>query len=186
MANSQATDIMSWGFDTGLILILNIRTCEVIMKFNQNSAVTCVCFTENDNLSPRLLSGSVDGQIISWDLTSSSFKCKKALFDTSIDFIQFVATDKISEIILCGSHQGNGLRMLAYDDQELGDYRLLKSRQGLRGLVNNIRFINDKHLMVQSDHITGEIFNCWIWNDSASLRLSDKFSVMKVLLFDVY
>jgi hypothetical protein len=120
--------------------------------------------------------------MITWDLTSSSFKCKKMLFKESVDFIQFIATDRVSEVILCGSHKGNGLRMLAYDEQELGDYRVLKSRQGLEGKVSEIRFINDKHLMVQSDDVSGEIFNCWIWNDSASLRLSDKFASNKVFL----
>jgi WD40 repeat protein len=186
MTNSQAQDTMSWGFDTGLIIVLNIRTCEIVLKFNQNSAVTSLCFTENDNLLPRLLSGSSDGQLISWNLTTSSFKCKKMIFSSEINFIQFIATDRVSEIILCGSHRGNGLRMLAYDDQELGDYRILKSRQGLEGFVNEIRFINDKHLMVQSDHESGEIFNCWIWNDSASLRLSDKFSSAKVTCSNLF
>lgn len=180
MANSQAKDTMAWGFDSGLIVILNIRTCHVLMQFRQSSAVTSLCFTQNDNLAPRLLSGAADGYLISWDLTSAVFKCKKQLFDSALSFIHFIATDQVSEVILCGSHQGNGLRMLAYDEQELGDYRLLKTRQGLLGQVQQIRFLNDKHLMVKTDHASGEIFNCWIWNDSASLRLSDKSSASKV------
>lgn len=180
MSNSQAKDTMSWGFSSGLILILNIRTCEIIMKFTQDSEVTSLCFTENDNLAPRLLSGTSDGHLISWDLNTSSFKCKKKIFSRGISFIQFIATDRVSEIILCGSHMGNGLRMLAYDEQELGEYRLLKSRQGVLGNIQQIRFLNDKHLMVRTDDPSGEIFNCWIWNDSASLRLSDKLSGVKV------
>lgn len=183
MANSQAKDTMAWGFSSGLILILNIRTCEILMKFTQDSRVTSLCFTENDNLPPRLLSGTANGTLISWDLNSSSFKCKKKLFSSDISFIQFIATDRVSEIILCGSHKGNGLRMLAFDEQELGEYRLLKSRQGVLGNIRQIRFLNDKHLVVRTDHSEGEVFNCWIWNDSASLRLSDKSSVAKVNVY---
>lgn len=180
MANSQATDTMAWGFDSGLIVVLNIRTCQILMRFRQNSAVMSLCFTQNDNLPPRLLSGGADGHLVSWDLKSAVFKCKKHLFDSGLSFIHFVATDQVSEVILCGSHHANGLRMLSYDEQELGDYRLLKTRQGLLGHVQQTRFLNDKHLMVRTDHVSGEIFNCWIWNDSASLRLSDKTSPNKV------
>lgn len=180
MANSQAMHTMAWGFQSGLIIILNLRTCEIVMKFEQDGPVTSLCFTENDNLAPRLLSGTTSGALISWNLNSSSFQCKKAILGSEISFIHFVATDQVSEVILCGSHSGNGLRLMVYDDQELGEYRLLKSRQGLLGNVEQVRFLNDKHLMVKSDHESGEIFNCWIWNDSASLRLSDKQAVSKV------
>jgi hypothetical protein len=118
--------------------------------------------------------------LVSWDLNSGNFKCKKKVFEEEMNFIYFVATDAVSEVILCGSHKGNGLRMLVYDDNELGDYRLLKSRQGPQGRVVQVRFLNDKHLLLRTDHPSGELFNCWIWNDSASLRLSAKTSSTKV------
>ena len=177
MANSQAQNTMSWGFSSGLIVVLNIRTCEIMMTFRQDSAVTSLCFTENDNLAPRLLSGGADGHLVSWDLNNSTFKCKKKLFDKDTSFVHFVATDQTGEVILCGSHSGNGLRMLAFDEQEMGDYRLLKSRQGVLGKIKQVAFVNDKHVVVATDSPWGEVFNCWVWNDSASLRLSDRQSV---------
>ena len=171
---------MAWGFSSGLILTLNLKTCEILMQFQQDSPVDSLCFTENENLPPRLLSGSGSGNLISWNLNDSTFKCKKKLFNAPLDYLKFVVTDELSEVVLCGSHRGNGMKMMVYDHQELGEYRLLKVKQGPSGKVKKVRFLNDKHLVVLTDSMQSEIYNCWIYNDSASTKLSDKFSKSKV------
>ena len=180
MANSRAINIMAWGFASGLILILNIKKCEILLKFEQDSRVTSICFTENENLTPRLLTGNSNGDLISWNLQTNNFQCKTKIFQRSLDYIQFIATDQLSEMILCGSHKGNAMKMMLYDDQEVGEYRMLKQRQGPLGNVNSVKFFNDKHLILMTDDPNGEILNCWIYNDAASTKLSDKFSKTQV------
>ena len=63
----------------------------------------------------------------------------------------------------------------------VGEFELLKRRIGPQGNVKQLEFFGDKHLAVRTDEASGEIINCWIYNDSASTRLSDKCSNSKVV-----
>lgn len=172
---------MGWGFASGLIVVLNIRTCQVIKKFIQKEAVCCLSFSENENLPPRLFSSDQNGYILSWDLKQGCFRSKSQWSTKPIGYIYFVPTDKDTEIILIGSHQGNTVQMLKSEMEMVGEFELLKRRIGPQGNVKQLEFFGDKHLAVRTDEASGEIINCWIYNDSASTRLSDKCSNSKVV-----
>lgn len=180
LANSSAQNIMAWGFKSGLILVLNIRTCEVIKKFVQKEPVACLSFSENENFDPRLFSTDQKGFILSWDLRKGFFRSKSQWGCGSIDYMHYIPTDSGTEIFLVGSHSGNSVQMLKSEMETVGEFELLKRRVGPQGNVRQVEFFGDKHLAVRTDDTSGEIFNCWVYNDSASTKLSDKCFNSKV------
>ena len=65
---SPVVDIIAVGFESGTILLINIKTNTFIMKFKSNTRINDLSFSNYQDINLSLLVSSGKGEIAFWDL----------------------------------------------------------------------------------------------------------------------
>jgi U3 small nucleolar RNA-associated protein 21 len=191
LEQSPACDVVSVGFESGDILVINLRTDIVLFTFKQDGgAVTSFAFRTDAQSTkfPYLASSSMDGRIFLWNLGT-----KKDSIDIDDDDavdgsrvklerkLQFILDEahmqRVTKLhflhgepILISSSGDNSIKVWIFDSPD-GKCRLLKSRSGHAGTPTRIRYyggITNASAAGNADAASCEIVSC---GDDSTIRL---------------
>ena len=152
MQQSPAYDIMAIGFESGDILLINLKLDKVLFSFKQDGgAVTSLTFRTDNGAEkfPFMVSGTNDGRIHIWNLgtpSSSSNQNGESLerkLQSTVDDAHMSTVSKVQflygEPILISSSSDNSIKVWIFDNPD-GTMRLLRSREGHTGHPLKIRY----------------------------------------------
>ncbi len=147
---SPACDVLAVGFDTGDLLMINLKLDQVIFKFRQKSKVTSITFRTDSqtNEYPFLVSSSDKGHMYTWAVYPDESdpelvisKLEHSLYsvhDGSITKLEFLH----GEPVMLSNGTDNSIKMWIFDNPD-GSPRLLRSRQGHKSYPKQIRYYGD-------------------------------------------
>uniref|UniRef100_A0A7S2WDF5 Small-subunit processome Utp21 domain-containing protein n=1 Tax=Mucochytrium quahogii TaxID=96639 RepID=A0A7S2WDF5_9STRA len=141
IVQSPAVDVVAVGLMDGRIALLNLRLDVVLMEFkHKGGAVTSISFRTDTTSSslkfPTMVSGNSNGELAVWDLEEKRLVCMvNDAHDGSVTRVAFLP----NEPLLVTSGVDNAMKIYIFD-QEDGQPRLLKFRQGHKEPPTKIRY----------------------------------------------
>lgn len=148
---SPACDVLAVGFDSGDLLMINLKLDQVVFKFHQKSKVTSISFRTDSQTSqyPFFVSASDKGHIYTWSVYPDHdsggdavvSRLQHSLYnahDGAICKVEFLH----GEPVMLSSGVDNSLKMWIFDNPD-GSPRLLRSRQGHKSFPKQIQYYGD-------------------------------------------
>jgi len=124
---STVLDVIAVALSSGVILMLNLRTAQVIFELKQKTGVTAMSFSRSGR--PILATGNSKGSIIFWELQEKRILGKLPhAHQGPITSMLFVPEDAL---VLSASSTDNCLKQWRYDEVEKEHFRMLRQRVGL-------------------------------------------------------
>eukprot|EP01083_Nonionella_stella_P101913 289495_1 len=189
---SPILDVVAIGFSNGYIVIHNVKTDEMVMRFehfnhSMNGRINGLSF-RNDGI-PYLVSVGSDCNIVIWDLKQR--KLSNIYYKAHQDRI-ITAKFIENENILVTSSADNSLKMWIFDDDDddygnrSGKLRLLKQRSGHSSAPHLCAFHGRKTLLSTANDHTLRV--SWIQRDiqclSMGQRAANKHSIPRIKCID--
>ncbi|KJE98002.1 WD repeat domain-containing protein [Capsaspora owczarzaki ATCC 30864] len=134
LAQSPAVDVVAIGLENASIVLHNLKTDAVLMRFTQDGPVTCISFRTGN--VPIMSSCGTDGNIALWDLEHRRLaNIVKDAHESAIARAEFLQ----SQPILLSAGADNSVKMWIFDQTD-GSARLLRSREGHSAPPTRVRF----------------------------------------------
>ncbi|XP_002119330.3 WD repeat-containing protein 36-like [Ciona intestinalis] len=155
LEQSSAVDIIGVGTETGDILLLNLKTGDVLMKFMQDyGPVTCISFLTDG--SSTMATGTVSGHICLWDLEEKILKgLMSNAHAASVAGLTFIP----SQPLMVTNAADNTIKIWAFDTED-GMGRLLRERSGHYGPPVKVRFHDETSVISSGYDSTIRLFSC--------------------------
>jgi U3 small nucleolar RNA-associated protein 21 len=194
LEQSPACDVISVGFESGDILLINLKMDKVLFSFLQDGgAVTSFAFRTDAQSTkfPFLASSSADGRVFIWNLgtrrdaadndmdsDNEDNEPKKPKLERKLQYVMEEAhMRRVSKLhflhgepILISSSMDNSIKMWIFDAPD-GTARLLRSRSGHAGTPTKIRYyggITNGSAADNADANSCELLSC---GDDRTIRL---------------
>ena len=129
---SPMIDIVGLGYESGKIIVINLKQDKILFTFSQDSPVRSLSFSSDPSIEKSLLAScTTDGNILFWDLNDKKIHSviQKAHNAKSIDKIQFLNNEPV---LISSSGDDNSIKMWLFDIEHGSNVapRLLKERGG--------------------------------------------------------
>ena len=172
---SPLPDVVGLGTSEGDIIVANLKSDEIIMRFKQDGPVEVLSFSSDSSMETSYIATTSQRQLIFWDLNEGrvASKIEIAHGGKKINNISFLSNEPV---LVTSSGDENSIKMWLFD-LEAGKKiapRLLKERSGHSDTPNKIQFYGDygHHILSSSDN-TYLRFNS-IFKEQASKSFSAK------------
>lgn len=162
MEQSPAYDIIALGFESGDILLINLKLDKVLFSFKQDEGtVTSLTFRTDSGAEkfPYMISGTNDGRLHVWNLGTPSSNVNENIvlndykmnsrtnlerkLQSTVDDAHLASVSKVhflhGEPIMISSSLDNSIKIWIFDNPD-GTMRLLRSREGHTGNPLKIRY----------------------------------------------
>lgn len=149
LEQSPACDVVGVGYNSGDILLLNIKYDIILFSFRQDSGVVTSLSFRTDFYTkdyPYMVSGTHDGRIFVWNLGKKEENENFSKIHRLESCISEAHFDKVSQLhflhgepILLSSSIDNSLKAWIFDNSD-GSPRLLRCRAGHFGSSTRIKF----------------------------------------------
>jgi U3 small nucleolar RNA-associated protein 21 len=157
IAQSNALDVLAFGYADGTIRLINIKADMVLFSLKQATAVTCLSF-RSDGVQHL---ASVDGEyILIWDLTERSLS--KRIDHGSSSNVQYIQGEPL---LVIHDHR-NAIRVHIFDGKD-GESRMLRERAGPSEGISAISFLERGYLVATDMAKSTRILN--LHNDAYSI-----------------
>jgi len=138
VVQSPVVDVMAVGFESGTILLINLKTNSLLMMFKSSSKVNDLSFSNCPDLNLSLLASSGKGEIAFWDLNKKilHYVLKNPHGTFNVENVLFLPGENL---LVSSSGNHNSIKMWIFDKDSVVP-RLLKEREGHSTNPHFIRF----------------------------------------------
>ncbi|KAI6656434.1 WD repeat-containing protein 36-like isoform X2 [Oopsacas minuta] len=165
LEQSPSLDVIAIGLMDGTIHLHDIKFDQPVLRFSQDSPVTCLSFRQDGE--SVLVSGSKEGQLSVWDLEKE--RLKGVVCDAHLGSVISLSFIGAREVAVSASND-NTIKMWVFDEPD-GLPRLLRSRSGHAAPPSRIRFFSPGGLALLSASQDGT-FRLFSLVRSSSVELS--------------
>jgi U3 small nucleolar RNA-associated protein 21 len=167
---SPVVDILAVGFESGTIILINLKTNTFLMKFKSHSKVNALSFSNCADMDISLLVSSGKGEIAFWDLNKKvlHYVLRQPHGNYHVENIQFLPGENT---LLSSSGYHNSLKMWVFDKDSVVP-RLLKEREGHSEYPHHLRFYGDDDNKLFTASKDGTLRNYSVLNEHQSCQFS--------------
>jgi U3 small nucleolar RNA-associated protein 21 len=155
LAAAPVLDMVGVGYQDGSVVVLNLRSDELVMKLSQkeHGPVTCMSF-RNDTVGGQLVSGTEKGDLVIWDLNKRSVHSfHRNVHPGGVGTVEFFET---LPLMLSAGKSDNALSVHIFDLPD-GGCRLLKERRGFTSDLAHLLPYGEHDLLVASCNEVGRL-----------------------------
>ena len=149
LSASPVLDVVGVGYADGTVMVMNLKTDEVVMTLHQkeHGGVTCMSF-RNDSVGGQLVTGTSKGDLVIWDLNKRSVHSfhQRIHCPGGVGSVEFLDT---LPLLVSAGDSDNAISIHIFDLPD-GGCRLLKERRGFTGDLSFLMPYGENDLLVAS------------------------------------
>ena len=173
MVGSSAVDVIALGFSSGDVLLLNLKTAEIIISVNIGSSVQAFSFSQDVAVAPVLFISGSKHRVFQLDLNRQELE----LVDFTKNAIQYSFITSLmlenQELLIGASNDRNTIRVIKLRDKGESVFRTLRERIGPEGPISKIRLFDNRFFATLSQ---GFLYRMSLYNDAATLKITNESS----------